>query len=263
MSVAFAFTNVPVAPMRAEPNHKAEQVNQLLFGEKVEIAETNNREWCKIKNLADGYQGWCKQAQLTLMTHKDYQKETKYLVTSNASRLELPENIMWLPIGCELPGLKNGKIAIQNIQGDFKGDKTKVKDIQINTDLLHRTALQLLYAPYQWGGRTTAGIDCSGFTQLVYKLCNIPLQRDASQQALQGEMVGFLQNSQLGDLAFFDDKDGKIIHVGLLLDHQTIIHASDTAGRVAIDRIDQGGIISLTQRRRTHQLRVVKRVFGV
>ena len=93
-------------------------------------------------------------------------------------------------------------------------------------------------------------------------MCNCALPRDASQQAEIGAPVDFLQNSQPGDLAFFDDKDGRIVHVGILIDHQSIIHATDSCGRVVVDKIDLGGIISLSLRKRTHNLRLVRRIIG-
>ena len=104
-----------------------------------------------------------------------------------------------------------------------------------------------------------AGIDCSGLTQMAFKMCGMSLRRDASQQAEEGEMVGFLQDATKGDLAFFDNADGKITHVGLLIDNTHIIHATDTSGRVVVDKIDSEGIVSVQLKRRTHKLRMIRR----
>jgi cell wall-associated NlpC family hydrolase len=116
--------------------------------------------------------------------------------------------------------------------------------------------LVYLNTPYLWGGRSVFGIDCSGFAQQVYRFFNKHLPRDASQQALQGEVVGFLQEAICGDLAFFDNEEGRITHVGILLDAQTIIHSS---GRVKIDKIDNQGIFTTDKGERTHNLRIIKR----
>ena len=85
----------------------------------------------------------------------------------------------------------------------------------------------------------------------------IKLKRDASQQAEQGVIVGFLQEGKCGDLAFFDNEEGRITHVGILMDAETIIHAS---GRVRIDKVDTAGIMSSDTGERTHHLRIIKRL---
>jgi len=92
----------------------------------------------------------------------------------------------------------------------------------------------------------------------VYRFFNIPLLRDAYLQATQGESVGFLQEVKCGDLAFFDNAEGRITHVGILLNESEIIHAS---GKVRIDKIDNAGIINTDTGLRTHQLRIIKRYF--
>ncbi|MFI5195793.1 MAG: NlpC/P60 family protein [Chitinophagales bacterium] len=261
LPLAYAFCNVPLMPLRSDPTHRAEQVSQLLFGEKVEILEVNNKEWAKIICAWDGHEGWCKRSQLTTMPKKEYRKEIKYLAATHSDKLIMETGEMWLPLGSELIGLKAGKIKPVHEAGKFKGKKLNIKAATLSCETLKAAAFQYLHAPYQWGGRSIAGIDCSGLTQMTFKLCNRHIPRDASQQANEGQLVDFLQHAQCGDLAFFDDKDGKIVHVGILLDNQTIIHATDTSGRVVVDRIDQAGIISASLRLRTHNLRLVKRMF--
>jgi hypothetical protein len=262
MPLAYAYCNVPVMPVRSEPSHRAEQTTQLLFGEKVEIAEVNNKEWAKIIVAWDGYEGWCKRSQLaTFKNKKEYRKEVKHLAASHNDKLIMADGEMFLPLGSELTGLKAGKMTPVNVPGKFKGKKLNINKAVLDCESLKAAAFQYLHAPYDWGGRNIAGIDCSGLTQMAFKLCNHKIPRDASQQANEGTLVDFLQHARCGDLAFFDNKDGKIVHVGILLDNQTIIHATDAAGRVVVDRIDQAGIISTTLRIRTHNLRFVKRLF--
>jgi cell wall-associated NlpC family hydrolase len=114
-----------------------------------------------------------------------------------------------------------------------------------------------LNAPYLWGGKSVFGIDCSGLSQMVFRQFGIKLRRDAYQQAEQGELVGFLQEAKAGDLAFFDNNEGRINHVGIMMDNERIIHAS---GKVRIDAIDNQGIFNRELNRYTHKLRIIKRV---
>ena len=122
---------------------------------------------------------------------------------------------------------------------------------------MEETAQFYLNAPYLWGGRTFFGIDCSGFSQLVYKHLGVKIKRDAAQQAEEGRVVDFLQEAVPGDLAFFDNEHGKVTHVGIILDDLDIIHAS---GRVKVDRIDEQGIFCLDSQKYTHKLRIIRRI---
>jgi hypothetical protein len=255
--MANAFCNAPVIPVRSEGNHRAEQVTQLLYGERVEVLEVNDKEWAKVRVAWDSYEGWCKISQLTQIQKKEYNKPAKFLAGTHNGKIILPDGMVMLPLGSE-PGIKGGR---KDLVGKFKGKKIKIKETTLTCESLKAAAMQYMYAPYQWGGRSILGIDCSGLTQMAFKLCNQAIPRDADQQAQVGELVGFLQNAKCGDLAFFDNAESKITHVGILLDTQTILHAADTAGRVGIDRIDQGGIISIALKKRTHNLRMVRRYF--
>lgn len=259
LPLAYAFCSVPVMPLRSEPSHRAEQTNQLLFGEKAEVIEINNNEWARIHCAWDGYEGWCKRSQLTIVQKKEFRKDAKYLAGSHGDKIVMAEGEQWMPMGSELR-MKGGKIKAGIEVGKYKGKRMKIKAAALNAESLIRAAKKYLHAPYQWGGRSMAGIDCSGLTQMAFKMCNHSIPRDAADQANTGELVDFFQHAEAGDLAFFDNKEGKIVHVGILIDNQTIIHATDSTGRVVIDRVDQGGIISVALKMRTHNLRVVRRL---
>jgi hypothetical protein len=259
MILSYAYCNVPVMPLRSEPSHRSEQVSQLLFGEKAEVLAAHADEWMHVRCAADEYEGWCKAAQLQLIPFKSYRKAATCFSAHNSSRLITDLGEMWLPLGCDLLGMKRGSIELPGTLGVFKGKRLPFKKTAFNDEQVPYWAFKYLHAPYQWGGRSMAGIDCSGFTQMVYKLCGKGLPRDAKDQAQEGTSVDFLQDSRCGDLAFFDNAEGRITHVGILLHPNEIIHATDTAGRVVLDRIDTGGIISVTQKKRTHHLRLIRR----
>ena len=131
----------------------------------------------------------------------------------------------------------------------FKGKNKKAKLLEI--------ASLYLNAPYLWGGKTPFGIDCSGFTQLVYKLCGYSLLRDARDQATQGEVLSFIEESEPGDLAFFDNEEGSIVHVGIIMNDYNIIHAH---GKVRIDTLDHSGIYNNDLNKHTHSLRYIKKI---
>lgn len=257
MVLSYAFCNTALAPMRAEPRHGSEMVNQLLFGDRVEVQEINENDWARIRCEWDGYEGWCKAGQLAMISKKEYRKEVKHI--TYGGKIMFEEDEMWLPVGCDLFGIKGGKVHMCAKDGKYKGKRLAVKDLVLTPATLLEAAMQYMNAPYLWGGRSVAGIDCSGLTQMAFKMCGRVIPRDAGEQALEGEDVDFLQHAQPGDLAFFDNEDGKITHVGILTDTDHIIHATDTIGRVIIDKIDQGGIVSKLLRKRTHHLRMVKR----
>ena len=163
-------------------------------------------------------------------------------------------NLTPIPLGSSLPYYENTSVKIDGTLFTYEG--TTYTGIH-EKDRLINTAFMYLNTPYLWGGKSPFGIDCSGFTQMVYKLCGYKLLRDASQQATQGEVLSFIEESEPGDLAFFDNNDGDIIHVGIIMKDNYIIHAH---GKVRIDRIDHSGIYNIDTRRHTHKLRVIKKI---
>lgn len=251
----FAICNLSTIPLRFEPSDRSEIVSQVLFGEHFEILEQHN-QWSKIKLHYDDYEGWIDSKQYQIISKENYDILCNEAVILNADLVEYvsTQNNSLIPItlGASLSFLNHSDINIQNYE--FEGLKTSGIKPKVN---LIDTAFMYLNAPYLWGGKTPFGIDCSGFTQMVYKLNGYKLLRDASQQATQGEVLSFIEESEPGDLAFFDNEEGNIIHVGIMLENNYIIHAS---GKVRVDRLDHLGIYNAEQNRHTHRLRVIKKI---
>ena len=225
------------------------------YRENFEVLE-QNKQWAKIKLQYDNYEGWVDSKQFQIITKSEYDLLSEEPIVLNSDLIEYittPNNsLMTIPLGASLSFLNHKEINVDNYE--FEG--TKISGIKPKSNLIN-TSFMYLNAPYLWGGKTPFGIDCSGFTQMVYKLNGYYLSRDASQQAVQGEALSFIEESEPGDLAFFDNEEGKIIHVGIIMDDNYIIHAS---GKVRIDRLDHLGIYNADLNRHTHKLRVIKKI---
>ncbi len=249
---------VPVSPMRAEASHRSEMVSQQLFGEKSAVIESGENNWVKIQLKYDGYQGWVQQSHLSEIDELHYTKVDKDLTSDWVNEVDYNGKIMMVPLGSSLSAFKNGKAFWRKNSVYFGGKVWNPEEIKISPKLVKQVAFKFLNTSYLWGGKSVFGIDCSGYAQMVYKFLNKKLPRDAWQQSEEGEVVNFLQEVQGGDLAFFDNEEGKITHVGILLNENEIIHSS---GKVRIDKIDTQGIVNFETKQRTHKLRIIKRYF--
>jgi hypothetical protein len=251
----FGICNLAIIPLRFEPSDRSEIVSQVLFGEHFEILE-QLKQWFRIRLQYDDYEGWIDSKQMQLISEASFNQLSKDAIILNADLIEYitaPNNVLIpIPLGSSLSFINHNEI--NNANFDFEG--TKISGVKTKNSLIS-TAYLYLNAPYLWGGKTPFGIDCSGFTQMVYKLNGYHLLRDASQQAMQGEALSFIEESEPGDLAFFDNEEGNIIHVGIIMENNYIIHAS---GKVRIDRLDHLGIYNPETNKHTHKLRVIKKI---
>jgi gamma-D-glutamyl-L-lysine dipeptidyl-peptidase len=251
-----AIVSVPAAAVRRKPNHRREMVNQLLFGEAVKVIREKGDLWVKVRSLHDNYEGWITNTLLQEVSREEANQYCEYVTAGLVNTVLFNKINTLVPWGASLASFRDAKGKIGNHSYTFNGSIIKREEQQPGPELLNKLVMPWLNAPYLWGGRTIYGVDCSGFVQVVYKMMGLDLPRDAWQQAQEGRTVKKLKDAICGDLAFFDDKD-EIVHVGILLNNEQIIHAS---GKVRIDNIDKKGIIRTDNGKRTHSLRAIKRL---
>lgn len=246
----YGICNLAIVPLRLEPSDASEMVSQLLYGDFFKVLE-QRKNWSKIRVAFDRYEGWIDTKQFWELNKEEYLTLNKVAPSLVSDLIEFSvdkkKNLIPVPLGADING-------IHYFEHQFEGDRTNTIKNKAN---FTTTALLYLNAPYLWGGKTPFGIDCSGLTQMVYKLNGHKLMRDASQQVKQGESLAFIEESEPGDLAFFDNSEGEIIHVGIMMKDNYIIHAH---GKVRVDRLDHSGIFNVDTKRYTHKLRVIKKM---
>lgn len=243
----FGICHLSIVPLRQEQSHQSEMVSQLLYGELFKIIETR-KKWVKIRSALDRYEGWVAVGQFQNIDPEKYKSlqtvEARYNTNFIGYVTDAQGILFPLPLGANLAMAE----FLEHQEVDPAATPSEAKGIV-------STAFMYLNSPYLWGGKTPFGIDCSGFTQMVYRMNHIDIPRDAYQQAEKGTTLSFIEEAQPGDLAFFDNAEGKIVHVGILLENNHIIHAF---GQIRIDRIDQTGIFNQSLMQHTHRLRFLK-----
>jgi hypothetical protein len=242
----FGICHLSLVPCRKEPSDASELVTQLLFGEHFAVEETTEK-WSRIRLEYDDYDCWVDNKQFlpisqdtfnTLSGEKRYFSSDLVQILQSTQSDPLP-----LLLGSTLPAFREGTCCVENTTWTYEGPFSET-GFPIQRSRLVETALLYLQAPYLWGGRSPFGIDCSGFTQLVFKLNGKKIKRDAYQQAEQGTLLSFVEEAEAGDLAFFDNADGRIVHVGM----------------VRIDNFDHHGIYNTENKVYSHNLRMIRKI---
>jgi hypothetical protein len=243
--------------IREKPSEKSEMTNQILFGDLFFVNETMG-EWLLISTVDDSYFGWANSLQLHLFSEEEFRKYTEVKRTYSlidsilSTSLDKTTSVRYT-MGSRLPFYENETFKIDNKIYSHKGQYID----STSDNKLIDIAKIYLGSPYLWGGRSIFGIDCSGLVQMSFKLKGKFLPRDASMQVKLGNTINFIEEAQENDLAFFENEDSQITHVGILLDNKRIIHSS---GKVKIDDIDHNGIFDKSKNKYTHKLRIIKRI---
>lgn len=255
----FGFTKWSIVPVRAESREQSEMVTQLLFGDIFTVLK-ERKNWIYIQIEADQYEGWIDEKLFFEISADLFEqiKQSSIPVSKNLlTHLKNDSHSFSVLKGSSFPLMTNQNMTIGDDLYTIENfEETPKKNIR---EELVEMAASYLNTPYLWGGKSPFGIDCSGFSQMVYKINGIRIPRDASQQVNLGSSRNFIDEAEPGDLAFFDNEEGKVIHVGIVLAGRTIIHSS---GQVRIDNLDHQGIYNQGLKAYTHKLRVIQNIIG-
>jgi len=248
LSTKYGFCKVTIAPIRSGKRDASEMISQLLFGEPIEILEVEN-SWLKIQSLIDGYIGFVDAKQILKLSFKEVNKWLNDFQIECSAFTQIETSWGTQLISC-------GSFTSENLIFNIGNNRFKrILPAHKTTLSWNDQASIFLNTPYLWGGKSIFGIDCSGYTQLIYRLNDIKIPRDAYQQEEIGESILF-DDKKMGDLAFFSNENGKVVHVGFLAKNNHIFHAS---GYVQKDELKLDGIYSSLNGLKTHNLHSIKR----
>jgi len=258
----YGICRLSIVPVRKSPSDTSEMVTQLLFGDAYQVKDRlDDKKWIQIVIDFDGYTGWIDQKQhhgISEAQHNHISQLEYKISTDVVASLLYKHQLLNIVLGSMLP-ISSSELFPMQEKFAFNGGS---KNLGQRTDFeyLHSIAFKYLHTPYLWGGKSPFGIDCSGFTQQVFKICGYKLERDACDQYRQGTKISSVSNALPGDLAFFENDQKKITHVGIILENMEIIHAS---GSVRVDKLDEKGIFNIETNGHTHKLNAIKRMMKI
>lgn len=257
----YGVCRLSIVPVRAEPNDKSELTTQLLFGDHYEVNEySKDKKWLKIRINFDQFEGWLDAKQHHTVSHEyyEYLNRAEFKITTDVTASILynksPQIIL---MGSMIP-ISSSELFKMEEQFAFNGEAKNLGQKR-EYEFLRNISFKYLNAPYLWGGKSPFGIDCSGFVQMVFKICGYRLFRNSWQQSNQGKSFRNIDMAKPGDLIFFKNPEGKVNHVGIFLEGDRIIHAS---GRVRVDHLNEEGILNLETKIYSHQFSHVRRILS-
>jgi cell wall-associated NlpC family hydrolase len=270
----FGLACLSVASAREQPEHKAEMGTQVLMGREIRVFKPGtNTMWYYVQS-GDGYLAWLERGTFARCTREQVEAwnhapllivtamEDCVLETPEPGAQEISDVVLADLLKrtgeqgdyykVELPDQRSGFLPKKSAE-DYAAWQQKR---QATAENIERTARRFLGRPHLWGGNSPKGLDCSGFTQLVFYLNGLNLSRNSSFQSHEGTEVPLdaeLSQLRKGDLLFFgrrprDGQPERIFHVGLYLGDKLFIHSSE---RVQINSLDPDSPIRDEHRIRT------------
>lgn len=260
----YGISNLSIVPVRSEPHERSEMCTQILFGECYIIIDEIDK-WCRVQMALDEYQGWIDRKMVYEIDVNCYNQLSADACKVTTDVFNIVQRVddyssFLIVAGSSLPFFNESTRSFRLGDNDYHIQGNHFANHTLSArDLIIENGLKYFNAPYLWGGRSPLGIDCSGFSQILYKMAGIIIPRDAVQQSVLGANLSFVEEASPGDLAFFDNEEGEIVHVGIIWENHKIIHAS---GKVRIDNVDHFGIYNVDTKRYTHKMRLMRRLIS-
>ena len=249
----FGIINVSVSPLREEPRHSSQMVDQAIMGSTINLLKKQD-DWYLVQTDYD-YIGWMNKTSISVTDTngiENWENKINYRVSSlYASVFSLPyetsQPVSDIILNNMMIGKRKSNDWITVTLPDGRSGFVKERKLELinpnqlkylDTEKILLEAYKMTGVPYLWGGNSSKANDCSGFTQTVFKTLGIQLPRDARQQALLGKKVlpeKNWENILPGDLLFFG-KDKKVTHVGISTGGKEFIHQG---GMVKTNSLDE------------------------
>ena len=247
-------------PLMLEPDDSSPMVSQLLFGEEFTLMEKRG-DWLSVSLDFDDTLGWVRNQGVELR-EVDNGKEKRFsravclasLPSTTILDLTLGQQRI-IPAGAVWNSERGNPMQWYGHSFEMLSEEGFIKPTPSANP--HEIGKRMVSVPYLPGGRSGSGFDGAGLVQVLCRMMGKKIPRFCQQQAELGSTINFMYEVKEGDLAFFDNEENEIIHVGMILNEGSILHA-DTC--VNIDLLDHHGIYSNKRARYTHKLRVIKRI---